>query len=102
MLTETNIFMIEKCKTVQQLCGGKWIMALTFTMDIPPYLNDTMDYINTATTHALSVGEITSEGLPFAEKLAVTSFTNTVVPPYPLIQYPLFTTAPHKIGKLKK
>lgn len=35
-----------------------------------------MDYINTATTHALSVGEITSAGLPIAENLVVTSITN--------------------------
>jgi hypothetical protein len=26
----------------------------------------------------------------------------TVVPPYPLIQYPQFSAAPKKIGKLKK
>jgi hypothetical protein len=39
--------MTEKGRTVQQLCGGKWIMALfTFTMDIPTLLNDAVDYIN--------------------------------------------------------
>jgi hypothetical protein len=35
-----------------------------------------MVYINTAIIHALSVGEITSAGLTFAENLDMTSFTN--------------------------
>jgi len=35
-----------------------------------------MDYTNTATIHALSVREINSAGLTFAENIEVTSFTN--------------------------
>ena len=53
--------------------NGSWLSHLLCIYQ----LNDTMDCINTATIHALSVGEIISAGLTFAENLEVTSFTNS-------------------------